>query len=222
MTKENEIIVQIKTHTNLFKEWLHKNYTQEDIDEELYDDTGYPHWNDIEDTFEVAFKHLNFKALDEGTLENVSYLIARQWDVGNIFPYFRKEISLLGMTEEQLIVLAEYGVESSEWSFRQQCAASLFKIKQNKKVAQKIACQYLKDKDADIRRHALSSLNKLKYPKLEEVLEKSWAYNDELEMALCLQIWEEINIEKFHCYYNQIKNDKRELLKNYVVKFKKK
>ena len=122
---KKEIIQQISNHVFQFKKWLVENYSQERIDEQLYDDTGYPKWNEVEDTFEIAFKELQFEFLKEEELKAVGFLLARQWDVGNIFPYFNTKISLLGMTEEQLLILAEYGLKSTEWSFKQQCAASI-------------------------------------------------------------------------------------------------
>lgn len=172
MHKE-EIIQQINNHVFLFQNWLKENYSQERIDQQLYDDTGYPNWNEIEDTFEVLFKALNFEELIEEELKAIGFLIARQWDVGNIFPYFHKEISLLGMTEKQLLILAEYGIYSQEWSLRQQCAASIWKAKNHKNKAIEIALKYYEDKDEEIRRHSLNSLYKLEYKKINQLLDPS-------------------------------------------------
>jgi hypothetical protein len=120
-----EMLDQIQSHVLEFKKWLKQNYSEERINKGLYDDTGYPNWNEVENTFEIAFKNLSFENLSKNALENISFLIARQWNVGIIFPYFRNEISQIGMTQKQLLILSEYGVDSKEWSFRQQCAASI-------------------------------------------------------------------------------------------------
>lgn len=210
------IIDELIRHERLFKAWLSENYSQEDIKNEQYDDTGYPDWVAIENTFERAFEELDFEKLNDTVLESIAFLLARQWDVGVIFPYFKAEISGVGMTEEQLLILVEYGLNSKEWSFQQQCAASIYKAKSYKKQAIEIALQYYKSKDSDIRRHALSSLYRLKYRKLKDLLIYSFALNDEQEMMLCLYIWNEIDKSQLKIKLQEVKNDKREYLKTYV------
>lgn len=108
---EETIIKQIKRHVTEFKMWLKANYTKEAIAQEWYDDIGYPKWNEIEDTFELAFKELQFENLIKEELDNISFLFVRQWKVRIIFHYFKAEISLLGMTEEQLLILCTHGLE---------------------------------------------------------------------------------------------------------------
>jgi len=216
---KKEIIEQINHHVIQFKNWLKENYSQEKIDKELYDDTGYPNWNNVEETFEIAFKKLNFEELIEEELKAIGFLIARQWDVGIIFPYFNKEISLLGMTEKQLLILAEYGINSREWSLRQQCAASIQKAKNFRNEAIEIALKYYNDKDDDIRRHALSSLYKLEYKKINHLLDKSWNFDNEDERMLCLEIWRKEDKEKFNIRIKEVEQDEREYIKNYVSKF---
>lgn len=164
-----EIINRLEIHVDQFKDWLKKNYSQERIDEKLYDDAGYPNWVEVEETFEIAFKELKFEELNLYELEAIGFLIARQWNVGIIFPYFKEEISQVGMTEMQLLILSAHGINSKEWSLRQQCAASIWKAKNNRNEAIKIALQYYKDQDVDVRRHALNSLHKIKYNRIDEL-----------------------------------------------------
>ncbi|MEO0683890.1 MAG: hypothetical protein AAFY76_02280 [Cyanobacteria bacterium J06649_11] len=221
MDKER-IIEQLDKHRVNFDTWLSKNYSQKRIKEGSYDDTGYPNWNDVEETFELAFSYIDFEYLSEAELEVISYLLARQWDVGNIFPYFKEEISLLGMTEQQLLILSEYGLRSKEWSYKQQCAASIWKARNNRERAINIALKYHLDSDADIRRHALSSLDKLEYEKIELLLEESWKSNDEIERDLCLIIWKKVNKKRFleklssiglneEIFYNKYRNLKSKM-----------
>jgi len=163
------IIEELIKHETEVKEWLIKNYSQEKIDNE-------------------------FEKLTENELKSVAYLLARQWDVGIIFPYFKEEISQVGMTEKQLLILAKYGLKSKEWSFKQQCAASIYKVKNNRDKAILIAMEYYKSNDNDIRRHALNSLYKLKYDNINQLLSYSWKQNYEFEMILCLYVWKEIEV----------------------------
>lgn len=196
MGKE-EIIEQIENHVKEFKKWLTENYSEDSLRKELYDDTGYPNWSAIETTFETAFKELPFEDLNEEELENISFLLARQWNVGIIFPYFKEEISQIGMTENQLLILAEYGLKSKEWSFKQQCAASIYKVQENKKKAIEIALKYNQDTDVHIRRYSLLSLHKLGYKHLIRLLKRSWEFGDELERNLCLEICKEVDNSNF-------------------------
>jgi hypothetical protein len=216
---KKEIIQKIRDHVIHFKKWLQDNYSQKEIDEELYDDTGYPNWHEVEDTFEIAFKKLDFENLHVEDLKAISFLLARQWDVGIIFPYFKVEISQLGMTEQQLIVLAKHGLTSNDWSFRQQCAASICKLKGgNVKKGIEIALKYFEEEDPDIRRFALNSLNKLEYENLNETLERSWQFDNELERMLCLQIWKERDKNKFQLFLKEATTDERQDMKKFVTK----
>ena len=215
-----EILTQLKSHVNHFKEWLRENYSQERIDQELYDDTGYPDWNEVENSFEIAFRELNFEKLNEEELEIIGFLIARQWDVGIIFPFFREEISQIGMTENQLLILSRYAVNSREWSLRQQCAAAVWKARTNRKEAIRIALLYFQDNDSDIRRHALNSLFKMKYEHLSELVDKSWKFNDELERILCLHIMENIDEQKFLDRLSEVETDDREYMIKYITEVK--
>ena len=69
------IIEELIKHETEVKEWLIKNYSQEKIDNEIYDDTGYPHWNEVESTFEKAFNEIEFEKLTENELKSVAYLL---------------------------------------------------------------------------------------------------------------------------------------------------
>jgi HEAT repeat protein len=203
-------------HVKEFKTWLDNNYSQEDIACEKYEAAAYPKWNEIEKIFESAFLELDFSTLKTEVLEDISFLIAMQWDIGIIFPYFKEEISQIGMTEEQLLILAEFGLKYSEWSFRQQCAASLGKVKKNTPKAIEIASKYFEEHDADIRRHALNSLYKLGDKNIHHLLKKAWSFDDEMEKMLCLQIWQEIDKTEFNARLSEAKKDARKYIKKYV------
>ncbi len=219
--RKEEIIQELKGQVLQFKEWLAENYSQEKIEQDLYDEAGYPNWNAVEDTFEMAFKKLDFADLEAGDLEAIGFLIARQWDVGIVFPYFKKEISFLGMNEKQLLILAEYAVNSKEWSLRQQCAASLWKAETNTEKAIEMALKFYQDKDDDIRRHSLNTLYKLNYQNIKELLEKSWRFNKELERMLCLEIWKDLDRMTFKTRLEELKEEEREYLKKYISDLKK-
>lgn len=216
MKNHNQILEKINQHVFLFKNWLKDHYSENQIEEENYDDTGYPNWDKIEDTFEFVFKEIDFSVLTTKELENISFLLARQWDVGVIFPYFREEISQIGMTEEQLLILANFGINSKEWSFRQQCAASIYKAKNYKVEATSIALKYYKEENAGIRSQALNSLHKLNYFEINKLLLESWKHNDELERIYCLYIWKEIDEKIFKYYIEEAKKDTRKTIRENI------
>ncbi|WP_052600265.1 hypothetical protein [Aureispira sp. CCB-QB1] len=218
--KNQDLINEITDHKKNFKNWLKANYSYDDIINEKYDDTGYPKWAEVENTFEKAFKELDFSKLKDEVLETIGYLLARQWDVGIIFPYFKEEISQIGMSENQLLILSKFGLKSNEWSFKQQCASSLRKVKNDIPKAIKIALNYFDDEDVDIKRHSLKSLHYLGLKNLSPLLEKAWKLNDELLKIVCLNLWKEINQAKFKEKLLEAKLDSREIIKKYINELK--
>lgn len=223
MAKNNGLITAIDNHIVLYKNWLNQNWTPRQIAEGAIDEAGYPNWKEIEDTFEKVFKELNFKELSRKDLESITYLIAQQWDIAIILFWFDREtniISQLGMTEEQLLVLAEFGLSAQEWSARQQYAASLMKVKKQRTKAIDLAIKYHQDTEADVRRFALTSLLEMDYPQLTDLVLTSWQKNDEDEQMLCLLIWEQIDKKQFDKYLQVAKKDTRPYMRAYVQEMK--
>lgn len=124
------------------------------------------------------------------------------------------------MSENQLLILSKFGLKSNEWSFKQQCASSLRKVKNDIPKAIKIALNYFDDEDVDIKRHSLKSLHYLGLKNLSPLLEKAWKLNDELLKIVCLNLWKEINQAKFKEKLLEAKLDSREIIKKYINELK--
>lgn len=204
--EERSILNQLSDQERAFREWLSAHYSSTEIEQELYDESGFEAWNTIESLFEELFAKVDFKTLSEDQLETITYLIGRQWDMGNIFAYWQKGFGLLGMTEDQFLTLAQYGLSSKDWSFQQQCAASLHKVVKNKSQAINIALCYYQHSDADIRRHALHSLFKMNSSEVLKLAEDSWQSDGPLERESCLLIWERLDNELYVKRRSEIKN----------------
>lgn len=189
--KGTEVLAGLGAQQKVFKDWLRAHYSQAEIEQEHYDESGFDGWNLIEELFEEAFVRVDFSSLKPDQLEPLAYLIGRQWNMGIIFAPYNKGFSQLGMTENQFLVLAHYGLSSTDWSFQQQCAASLCKVNNDRNQAIEIGLGYYEHADADIRRHALQSLFKLNYPEILKLAELSWQSKDPMERASCLPIWKQ-------------------------------
>lgn len=75
---------------------------------------------------------------------------------------------------------------------------------------------YYEDEEEFVRRKALTSLFKLGYPNLAELLEKSWLNDEEYERMLCLYLWKKMNSEKYRIHLEESLLDKRIALKEYA------
>lgn len=211
----------IKMHAVDFNRWLENNFTSDQIINEYADYAGYPSWNDIEHDIEKLFtsvKDLNL--LRTESLDMIIFFIARQWNIGIILNWFNKggeDISGIGMTQEQLIILAGRGVLSKYYDARYQFSASLFKVDDSlKDKAISLLLKYHNDDVRDVRINALISLYRLSYSKMDNLLVKSWNYGRESEQITCLEIWRERGSNLFDQYLELVKGDKREALIEYV------
>lgn len=218
MNQKEKIIRQIEWHVSHFKHSLEQE-AKKSVENKPLEEKVHLNWDEIEILLEEAFASIHFDSVKKKDLANIDYIIARQWDHGIILNWFNKgteEISGVGMTQSQLLILAEHGLNSNEWSSRQQYAASLFKITSNKRKAEKIALRYHKDPVADVRRFAIQSLQRMDYSGLDKLLEESWKLDDEFERLQCLHTWKEMESDKFNDYLEKAKEDPRKYLKNYA------
>lgn len=208
-----------------FWEWAFKSsYSKEAVINGEIDSVSFPHWHRIEKNLEEAFKYLNFAELENAMLDNIVFIIAQQWDIGIILNWFNKggeEIGQIGMTELQLIRICERGLITNLTDAKGQLAASLYKIR-NKEKAEELLLNYHKDKNEYVRRMALSSLHKLSYRFINDLLINSWGKNDEYERTLCLQIWKETNTKEFVKYCRIAEKEGTKYLREFALEIKNK
>lgn len=181
---------EIARHVADFRAWIAEVFTEEQIASGAIDDAGYPRWRAVEATFEKVFEAENLDAYSAKVLDDLVYLVARQWDVGRILNWFDKgdrRISHCGMNGYHLLALAQAGVRSPERDARYQFAASLYKLGPDPRVVA-LMLKYLQDEDSYCRRLALRSLSRIRYEGVLEEVRKMWDNGDEWDRMMCLSI----------------------------------
>ena len=219
MNDKTYIINELKQNVEDFWKWALKYYSKNQILNGEIDSPSFPKWNQIEENLEAAFKKLDFDTLDHDTLENIIFIIAQQWDIGIILNWFNKggeEIGQIGMSDKQLQILCEQGLNSKLTDAKSQFAASLYKI-ENKDLAVNLLLKYHRDTNEYVRRQSLYSLYRLNYHNLNEVLLISWTFDEEYERMSCLNIWKKIDKINFDKFSNIAIQDERKQLRDYVL-----
>lgn len=219
MNADQNLLLELNHEVEKFKTWISQNFSLKQINEGTIDDAGYPEWNEVENLLQRIFEEIDFKSLNDLHLCDIIYIIARNWDVGTVLSWLTEDskFSQIGMKEEQFLIIAEYGANSPEWDARFQIAGLLYRVSSTKKVkAIELSLKYYEDKVEFVRRRFLSSLFKLGYSKMHDLLEKSWLNNEEYERMFCLDLWREINMEKYNFYLNESLNDERAALREYA------
>lgn len=209
--KQNDLFDLLSDHVDEFKKWIAENFTPDQITEGHFDDAGYPKWDKIEDLLEQIFKEIEFNNVNSTHIDKIIYMIARNWDLGSILNWLTKDnnLSQLGMTEEQFLIIAKLGI-SSEWDARYQIASLLSRVSPiNKEKAIDLALKYYNDESEFVRRKALVSLYKLNYFNIYKLIEKSWLNNEEYERMVCLYLMKEVNTAKYNDYLNESLIDDR-------------
>lgn len=219
MNANQNLLLELNHEVGKFKKWISQNFSVKQITEGTIDDAGYPEWNEVEDLLQRIFGEIDIKNLNDLHVRDIIYMIARNWDIGIILNWLSEDskFSQIGMKEEQFLIIAEQGVNSPEWDARYQIAGLLYRVSSiNKAKAIELSLKYYEDKAEFVRRKALSSLFKLGYSKMHDLLEKSWLNNEEYERMLCLDLWREISTEKYNLYLNESLTDGKAALREYA------
>ena len=209
---------EIAQHVISFRQWISERFTSEDIASGNVDDTGYPHWDLIKKTFKRVFKEENLNDMSPQDLDNLVYLIARQWDRGGILNWFDKgdrRISFIGMNGFHLFALSEAGLRTPERDARYQFAASLYKLGPDKRVIS-LLLQYLKDEDSYTRTMALRSLSRINYEGIVEKIKYLWDAGDEWNQMMCISIAKDHDETLFKELLEKGMSSKKELLEDFI------
>jgi hypothetical protein len=223
MEQDVELFDLLSVHVKKFKKWIVINFTPEQIAQGQIDDAGYPRWDEIENLLMKIFKEIKFDNVNESNIDIIIYLIARNWDLGTILSWLTDghEFSQLGMTEEQFLVIAKRGANSSEFDARYQIASMLSRVSSiNKEIAIELALKYYEDEYEFVRRKALTSLFKLDYLNIHELIIKSWLNDEEYERMLCLYLLREMKSKKYNDFLVESLSDERVALKEYAESMK--
>jgi hypothetical protein len=213
-----------------FRNWLSDNYSKKDIEQNLYDDAGYPHWAEIENWFESLLNKGEYGQLDNNDKINLLYLIARNWDIGSMINWLSKDKPLSNLGEFgtfEFIDLAKQVVNLKSAEFddaKVQIVGSFKKFDTLTGEIENVLLKFYEDKNIDIRGRALLTLGKFRHPRILELLENLWQIDDEFNKIKCLTLIDEYigNRNLMILYLNDAETKKQEHLNEYVKQLKRK
>jgi len=214
---------KLEKYVREFRLWQRENFTSEQIP----DDCAYPFWDEITDFYSELLDKKIISKLDNQDKENLLFLIARNWDIGNMIAWLDSgrstELSNLGfLSKNDFIILSKSVIHLKDNMYndaKSQIASSFKKFEKLTDEIEKILLALYNDKDEYTKRLALISLGKLKYKHIEKLIHKSWyTIDDEHHKMACLMILKEHlnNKELLSKYINEALNGKGEYLVDYV------
>ena len=153
-----------------FRKWVSDNHTDEEIKDNRIDDTGYPNWAEVESYFSEILQSNQLNTLDEEDKINLLYLIARNWDVGNMISWLsqKRPLSWLGnLSDKDFIDLSKIVVKIDDIEFEDAKCQFISSFKKFEKLTPEIEEILLRTYETAseyVKRLALLSLAKLDYP----------------------------------------------------------
>lgn len=208
-----------------FRKWLSENYSQQNIEELLFDDAGYPDWDKIEDFYSELLEKDLIKNLDKEDEENLLYLISRNWDRGRMIAWLSTGVQLsnLGhLKKNDFINLSKTLSKIGKVEFddaKSQFVSSFKKISSLTKEIEEILLVFYNDKNEYTKRLALITLGELGYSDIKKIIKNSWeVIDDEYHKIGCLYvIYEILDDEELLIHYLFLsQNEQGENLKNYI------
>jgi hypothetical protein len=185
---------KIREHVEKFETWRKENHSAEQYAKGYTDDPSYPLWNVIDADLEALFKSGTLKSLSSEDKEGVIYLIARNWDIGNIINWLTisgvEPISYLICTEPDFLHLSSIALDSKEEDAKCQFVKVLPFLKTIPKTEiRQLLLDYYHKGATYTKRMSLFALQAVKYPELEQLVQDSWADEaDEFYKIACLNI----------------------------------
>ncbi|MBF4515962.1 hypothetical protein IRZ71_06395 [Flavobacterium sp. ANB] len=208
-----------------FRKWLSENYSQQNIQELLFDDAGYPDWNEIEDFYSELLEKDLIKNLDKEDEENLLYLISRNWDRGRMIAWLStgSQLSNLGnLKKNDFINLSKTLSKINKVELddaKSQFVSSFKKISSLTQEIEEILLVFYNEKNEYTKRLALITLGKLGYSDIKKIIKISWeTIDDEHHKMGCLYVIHEILNDKelLTHYLSLLQNKESENLKNYI------
>lgn len=209
-----------------FKQWIEETYPGEGRTNYMSDCSSYPRWNEIDVLFTRLLKDNELSLLDPADKANLLYLIACGWDSGDSLISWMLEdspaLSAHGNLPESdfldltRLAIALKGEEYYDAKF--QLAASFSKFGSLTPEREDLLLQLYETDDEYTKRRALYSLAHLKYPKIMDLVERSWQTNNEYQRIGALSVLH-INIKNadlIRKYLKEAQDDTREHLAEYV------
>lgn len=184
----------ILQHVEKFETWRKENHSSEQYEKGYTDDPSYPHWDVIEKDLEELFENEKLKQLSIEEKEGILYLIARNWDIGNIINWLTispvEPISYIGCTETDFLDLCAFALKSKEEDAKCQFVKVVPFLKTISKAEMtQLLLKFYNNGGLYTRRMCLFALDKVRYNELEALVYGSWKEeSDEFYKIACLNI----------------------------------
>jgi hypothetical protein len=212
-----------------FRHWLSENYSIDEIEECMTDDPSYPKWEEIHTCFSWLIENQMLSNLDQEDQTNLLYLIARNWDIGNMIAWLSstKQLSNCGELEQNdFVMLAKTLSALSHPEFndaKSQIVSAFKKLEELTPEIEELLLMFYDDQHEYTKRQALISLGKLGYRDIRPLLKQSWeTVNDEHHKMGCLYVVAEFiqDDQLLKNYLRLAENQEGEYLKRYSNKFR--
>ncbi|CAA6801513.1 MAG: Unknown protein [uncultured Aureispira sp.] len=217
----------IRQHVEQFETWRKENHSAEQYAKGYTDDPSYPFWNAVESDLEALFKSGTLEKLPAEEKEGLIYLIARNWDIGNIINWLTisgvEPISYLGCTESDFLHLCPIALRSKEEDAKCQFVKVLpFLTTISKTEIRPLLLDFYHNGSAYTKRMALFALQAVKYPELEDLVQKSWAdEGDEFYKIACLNVLHALKCKNLATYIKEAEGYKEwDFLQENVTRIK--
>jgi hypothetical protein len=217
----------IQQHVEQFETWRKENHSTEQYAKGYTDDPSYPSWNEVESDLEALFKSGTLETLSSEDKEGIIYLIARNWDIGNIINWLtisgEEPISYLGCTEADFLHLCPIALNSKEEDAKCQFVKVLpFLTTISKTEIRPLLLDFYHNGATYTKRMSLFALQAVKYPELEELVKASWADEaDEFYKIACLNILHALKSKSLKAYVKEAQGYKDwDFLQENVVRIK--
>lgn len=200
---------KIKQHVEQFEAWRKENHSPEQYAKGYTDDPSYPFWNVIDADLETLFKSGTLSDLPREEKEGIIYLIARNWDIGNIINWLTisgaEPISYLSCTEPDFLHLCSMALDSKEEDAKCQFVKVLPFLKTiSKTEIRQLLLDFYQSGATYTKRMSLFALQAVKYPELEQLVQDSWANEaDEFYKIACLNILHTLKSKHLKSYLKE-------------------
>lgn len=177
-----------------FERWAQACFSPEQVQRGEYDEAGYPDWDSFEETFVQHVESGSLRALPQGELRDLLFLIARSMDLGRVLAWISSGAqfsNLAQLSEQDTLFLAEasLGFEGAELDgARQQLAVVLGRAQLAREQALDLLARLYESDDEYTKRMALLSLGSLEYPQIRALIRRSWSLADEYQRLACLEV----------------------------------
>lgn len=203
------MISNIRQHVAQFETWRQENHSPEQYEKGYTDDPSYPSWNVVEADLETLFKSGTLEDLSTDEKEGIIYLIARNWDIGNILNWLTisdvEPISYLGCTESDFLHLCSFALNSKEEDAKCQFVKVLPFLKKIPKIEiTRLLLDFYQNGETYTKRMSLFALQVMKYAELEELVTSSWSKeSDEFYKIACLNILHTLKSKDLKTYVKE-------------------